>query len=977
MQNPHLFLYLVIAVLFPGLAGATGWEPLGPEGGQISQVVISADNPDRVYAAGPNGLFRSNDGGQNWTDATSGLVTRFPGGIAASQTNADLVYAFNAGTLYRSMDGGESWTPTNPGVPEAAGFLRQLKIDENNDQHLTAAFVFGLYQSMDGGNNWQRIDNDFFAILESFSFLPGAPDVVLAAGRETIEANPRAFRSEDGGLTWNLIEISGESGFDDEPIEINTLFFPTLQDGHVVARSSNRLFYSEDQGQNWDELTAFSPLVPNAVMFDPGDPDRWYVAGQNGILLTDDNGNSASSVSTGLGPPSAGGYMANVLAMVAAPNGEGVYAGTEHAGFWYGEQDESTETSAERAPLWSWSRRNNGLLQTQIRSLAINPIDSNIVYAAYGDAFFSPSDLVWTSINAGSSWSVSAGGMEATGLRALVIDPLTAGDLFTTRLYAGGYGFPLSSLDLPQRSPNVGVFSSGNSGQNWATIGVDDMSVESLPGLVRVKRALVLDPSSGAPRPDGAGNALSTIYVAGDGWINYSDPAEPDVLLHRIYKSTDFGENWSPADDGLPIPPIDEDFSASSTYRQNIIALMIDPDDPQTLYTGTFMSTPTDSEGNLPEFTTPNGVFKTTDGGQNWVHKSEGLPRLDPDDATSPHWDVFDLGVAASDPDILYVVVQPPARFTLFPGVRNSRVFRSNDGGENWSLASNGLPSDTDIRAILVDPDDPDTAYAAGQGTPANPGAVYRTTDGGENWHSYSVNLDVDSATELGLDKSGEFPVIYAGTRGGVYKVSQVPDEDFDGVPDSMEDGAPNGGDGNNDGVPDSLQPDVASLLTPDNGQRGANTYMTIEILGAARDNPREVVSECGRIWNAHSLDQGHFPRDENWEYPFGMMRFEIPNCPQTEVRVIFHGENGDAPDNLWQFRIFAPDEPGNIDTIRWQPLPGASHDGQGWVLNLADGQLGDLRPENDTIWFQGGPARTTNNDLFRDRFEVAPEPQG
>jgi photosystem II stability/assembly factor-like uncharacterized protein len=966
-------IFILAFLTIPGVIFGAGWQPLGPEGGQVNQVVVSAADPDRVYAAGPNGLFRSNDGGQNWTDVTAGLVTRFPGVVAASQTNADRVYAHNAGTLYRSTDGGESWSPTSPGAPEAAGFLRQLEVDETNDQHLTAAFTFGLYRSMDGGNTWQQIDNDFFAALEAFAILPEDPDIVLAAGRETAESNPQAFRSDDGGVTWSLIEVSGNTDGDNQPFDFSARFFPAGQNGRVLARSSNNLYYSDDHGQTWTPVTSFSGIAPHEVLFEPGDPDSWYVAGQNGILYTEDNGQSFVTASTGLGPPAAGGYMTNILAMVTVPNGAGIYVGSEHAGFWYGEKDESPEISADRAAAWNWFRRNNGLLQTNIRSLAINPIHSDTVYAAYGDAFTSPSDLLWTSFNAGSSWTITAGGMEATGLRALAVDPLTADDLLSTRLYTAGYGFPLNSLDQLQRPPNAGVFRSGNSGQTWGTIGVDDMFNQA----VLVKRALVLDPSSSAPRPDGPGEALSTLYVAGSGRINYSNPDEPDVVQHRIYKSTDFGDNWSPADNGLPIPPIDEDFNNSNTYDQNIIALAIDPVNPQTLYTGTFLNTPVDQDGNHPEFVTSNGVFKSIDGGQNWVHSSEGLPRLDDEDATSPHWDVYALGVAATNPDIIYAVVKQTAILNLQGSFRNSRVYRSDDGGENWTNASQGLPSDTDLRAIAVDSNDSDIVYVGGQGTPANPGAVYRTTDGGENWNSYSVALDVDSATALGIDNSGTFPVLYAGTRGGVYKIEQLPDEDFDGVPDDIEEGAPNGGDGNNDGVPDQLQPDVASLLTPDNGQRGANTYMTIEILGTARENPREVVSECGRIWNAHSLDERNFPRDENWEYPFGMMRFEVPNCSQTEIRVIFHGESGEPLDNNWQFRVFAPDEPGNIDTIRWQPLPDATHDGQGWVLDLADGQLGDLRPENGTIWVQGGPARVTNNEVFQDRFEEQPAPEG
>jgi hypothetical protein len=65
------------------------------------------------------------------------------------------------------------------------------------------------------------------------------------------------------------------------------------------------------------------------------------------------------------------------------------------------------------------------------------------------------------------------------------------------------------------------------------------------------------------------------------------------------------------------------------------------------------------------------------------------------------------------------------------------------------------------------------------------------------------------------------------------------PPADEDGVPDAIEDGAPNGGDGNNDGVPDSTQPNVTSLPNTE------GAYVTLAVpegLGlanvAATDNP-------------------------------------------------------------------------------------------------------------------------------------------
>src|SRR5690606_35824490 len=149
-----------------------------------------------------------------------------------------------------------------------------------------------------------------------------------------------------------------------------------------------------------------------------------------------------------------------------------------------------------------------------------------------------------------------------------------------------------------------------------------------------------------------------------------------------------------------------------------------------------------------------------------------------------------------------------------------------------------------DIRALIVDPNDADVAYAGATGSESNPGGVYRTVDGGVTWTSYSIGLPSSSATALALDLSGAVPRLYAGTRHGVFSIDQVPDEDADGVPSSIENAAPSGGDGNGDGIPDTVQAHVASLVEAGDGAgRGGDSYVSIEV--------EPVTGNCARLENA------------------------------------------------------------------------------------------------------------------------------
>ena len=98
-----------------------------------------------------------------------------------------------------------------------------------------------------------------------------------------------------------------------------------------------------------------------------------------------------------------------------------------------------------------------------------------------------------------------------------------------------------------------------------------------------------------------------------------------DEIGSTLFKSTDGGANWIPINNGLP--------------GVGVRALVIDPTNPMTLYAGT-------SRGlNIGGVFSGGGVFKSTDGGANWIPISTGL---------SPFFSVNTLVIDPTDPMTLY-----------------------------------------------------------------------------------------------------------------------------------------------------------------------------------------------------------------------------------------------------------------------------------------------------------------------------------
>jgi photosystem II stability/assembly factor-like uncharacterized protein len=84
-------------------------------------------------------------------------------------------------------------------------------------------------------------------------------------------------------------------------------------------------------------------------------------------------------------------------------------------------------------------------------------------------------------------------------------------------------------------------------------------------------------------------------------------------------------------------------------------------------------------------------------------------------------------------------------------------VFKSTDGGANWSAANKGLTA-TDILALAIDPETPTTLYA---GTFTL--GVFRSTNGGGSWSRLSTGLTAGVVNALVIDPKTP-TTLYAGT---------------------------------------------------------------------------------------------------------------------------------------------------------------------------------------------------------------------
>ncbi len=166
--------------------------------------------------------------------------------------------------------------------------------------------------------------------------------------------------------------------------------------------------------------------------------------------------------------------------------------------------------------------------------------------------------------------------------------------------------------------------------------------------------------------------------------INPKNPREVYALVKRdgIYKSSNGGDG--------PWARVDLDGSA-------IVALVVDPTRPATLYAPTW-----------------NAVLKSTDGGNTWEAKINGL---------------------VSNQAVDVVAIHPSNRNILYAGIGETLVV-STDGGENWSSLGYGAGlGAARLYNIVVDPFNGDVIYVAGLAA-----SIYKSEDAGRTFIQLPFN---------------------------------------------------------------------------------------------------------------------------------------------------------------------------------------------------------------------------------------------
>jgi hypothetical protein len=669
-------------------AGLGSWRSMGPEAmtmlhwvmgpvaGRVSALAVDPTNEDVIYlGAASGGLWKTVNGGDSWFPIFDDVGTQTIGAITIDPASPNTVWVgtgeqgqncwsyFGMG-LFRSTDGGAFFEEVN-GSGESTidlSYITSIVLLPGDSQVVLVGgetycddgnWIYGgLYRSSDGGGTWAEV---LSGAVTDMVVSPGETDVIVAAVGRWSQSSNGIYRSADGGLSWSHVT----AGLPAPSSVGRSRLAAAPGDPLVLYTLMNEsggvgLYHSGDRGENWTRRN--SDACDGQCSYNlclavhPTNPAT-LLTGTVKFFRSTNGGVSLTPLISGWGSNQKVHQDTHVL----------VWSRTDTDRFWVG-GDGGLWRSDDGGS--NFENLNANLNITQFYDIEVHPTDPSTLFGGAQDNSSSASfaDLRWnTTVVTGDGFMN-------------VVDPADPGTVIQTSYPWDGY-------------PSLYRSTSGGSPGSFDWLSVTGLTqYEPWPWVTPLVGA---DAGTGIPtslfvasnhvyRSDfdslGSWTKISGNLAGSGGSLSVLTPVVNDGAI-VLYSGTSDGRIWRTGNALLPSPIwIDVTGNYPGSRVTDIAA---DPADPLRVFVtrGEF------GAGRL---------FRSTTGGFFWQVVGSGLPN-----------------VPANS-----VAIDPVSPHRVFVG-SDVGVFVSEDGGETFVAAMDGLP----LGSVVTDLEIDDEPYVLTAGT--------------------------------------------------------------------------------------------------------------------------------------------------------------------------------------------------------------------------------------------------------------------
>jgi photosystem II stability/assembly factor-like uncharacterized protein len=329
-----LFLFLVSLPLI----GCDRRDP-------IVVIQLHPKNPDIMYVATNDYIYKTRDGGQTWTNLSHGMSHSRVISMAIDPAYPATVYAGTKGdAVYKSYDGGQRWVSQRAGLDDVtiSSVVNQFVFDPADNTHLFAATTMGVFETRNAGDSWtKRMDGMKEVLMVMTLGLDPTRPSILYAG-----TSGGAYKSVDQAGHWEKVNnglVSPTIIKSSRALSVTAVLVDPYEADTVYVSTLDGLYKTTDAATSWVRIgQSLQDQMVFSMVLDRTRKGVIYLGGREGIHRSEDGGNTWTTLNKGLA-------TLNVRALAQSPTDPKLfYVGTNGSGLYKsqnrGEEWESVPT---------------------------------------------------------------------------------------------------------------------------------------------------------------------------------------------------------------------------------------------------------------------------------------------------------------------------------------------------------------------------------------------------------------------------------------------------------------------------------------------------------------------------------------------------------------------------------------------------------------------------------------------------------
>src|SRR5688572_18143590 len=278
-----LILSLLLAV---SLAGCNRGDP-------IVVIQLNPKNPDIIYVATNDYIYKTRDGGQTWTNLSHGMSHSRVISMAIDPAYPATVYAGTKGdAVFKSHDGGQHWTSMRSGLDDAtiSSVVNQFVFDPTDSNHIFVATTMGIFETKSGGGSWTKRMEGMKEVLMvvTLGMDPTRPSILYAG------TSGGVYKTVNEGTHWEKVNnglVPPEMVKTSRALNVTSIEVDRFEPDTVYAATLSGVFKTTDGARSWSRIgESLSDQMIISMILDRAKKGVVYLAGRDGVHRSDDGG---------------------------------------------------------------------------------------------------------------------------------------------------------------------------------------------------------------------------------------------------------------------------------------------------------------------------------------------------------------------------------------------------------------------------------------------------------------------------------------------------------------------------------------------------------------------------------------------------------------------------------------------------------------------------------------------------------------